>query len=545
MFPPPFSSQPRPSSQVNSKGLTGPATPQVMGNPGMQMPPQMGSYNPQGSSTPNIYPSAPRFPFQAPQNPTNNVGVPQIPGQFFAPNNFATPAPFFNMNANAMMPNNQWNTPNNALLQTVNQLLQVQMQLQMQLQNPNFSQVGLSPLPFYANNQAPHNGGLQDPNFGVNAQFLLANLAAQQMMNPNLLEQPQQGNIPSMAQPHLNQSSSNPPDAATSQGGLGHATRINSKGPWKSSFNNNFNRSQGNEATHSGFGKPTTQSFQNAKKNFSIHNDSQVKGHTDGSTEKSFKKQNQMEKKRPLPLFYTEQEVRQWREERKKHYPSKDNIEKKSQKLAKAEENVHAANLRRQRLKEILAKQAELGCEIAEIPSSYLSDLERPHNERGDKRRPFNKKDRYQYKPNKRGRFGQRNSFCRKPNIEYPTSSEIQEQRDDHSKEQKSENKREPSLLQKLLCADITRDKRHLLQVFRFMVMNSFFVECPEKPLKFPSVMVKESVSENLVVGQGSPMEEPFLNDVECKDETCLGNDKSIIGDTGKEEHQEEGEIID
>ncbi|CAH9119858.1 unnamed protein product [Cuscuta europaea] len=254
MLPPLYSSQPRRSSQVNSKGLNGSATPHVMGSdPGMQMQP------------PNTHPSVPRFPFQAPQNPSNNGCVPQIPGQFFAPNNFAVPT---HMNANAMMPNNQWSSPNNSLIQIVNQLLQVQMQLQ----NPNFSQIGPSSLPFYANSQAPHNGDLQDPNFGMNAQLLLGNFGM------NLLEQPQQGNIPSTAHPHLNQSSSNPSDAATSQGGQGHATRINSKGPRKSSFNYNFNTSQGgNEATHSEFGKPTTQSSQNAKKNFSIHNNCQVK----------------------------------------------------------------------------------------------------------------------------------------------------------------------------------------------------------------------------------------------------------------------------
>ncbi|XP_031093287.1 putative uncharacterized protein DDB_G0274405 isoform X1 [Ipomoea triloba] len=592
MFPP-HNSQSRPSSQLHSNGLPASAPPpppaQVMSNPGMQIQPP--PFNPQGLITPNTHP---RFPFQGPQNPNNQINnvFPQMPGQFF-PQNAVNPAQFFNPNGNFGLPNGQCNLPNNNLMQTVNQLLQLQMQLQMQMQMPNFAQgIGMPGIPGV---------GVQNPAFTGNSQF------TQQPMNGNFLNQSQQGNAPPMnafgmvPQPHLNQSSLNHPDAAKSQGDLGQAARGDTKGNWKSSPNNNFKRNQRHDAPHTGFRKAVPQSVQNAKRNFNNHNDSLRKAHSKGGPENSPKKQNQNEKKRPLPLLYTEKEIQQWREDRRKNYPSKANIEKKSQKLAGTEDNANAAKLRRQQLKEILAKQAELGCEIAEIPSSYLSDLERPGHER-ENRRPFRKNEKFQYKSNKRGRFGQKNQFSKKQKFEDPSSSNIQEQNDNNSREQKleksgsaSQSKRKPTLLQKLLGADIRRDKQHLLQVFRFMVMNSFFTECPEKPLKFPSVIVKESENQNVASEQASPplkspslivrepgnqnvaieqaspplkspsliaresgnqnvaieqafpIEEPF-NDDNDEDKKFKELDDLLyqnVGHTEEEENQEEGEIID
>lgn len=234
MFPP-HNSQSRPSSQLHSNGLPASAPPppqvilhpkllyicyavylkfvfnccveidQVMSNPGMQIQPP--PFNPQGLITPNTHP---RFPFQGPQNPNNQINnvFPQMPGQFF-PQNAVNPAQFFNPNANFGLPNGQCNLPNNNLMQTVNQLLQLQMQLQMQMQMPNFAQgIGMPGLPGV---------GVQNPPFTGNSQF------TQQPMNGNFLNQSQQGNAPPMnafgmvPQPHLNQSSLNHPDAAKSQ----------------------------------------------------------------------------------------------------------------------------------------------------------------------------------------------------------------------------------------------------------------------------------------------------------------------------------------
>lgn len=360
-------------------------------------------------------------------------------------------------------------------------------------------------------------------------------------MNANLLGQPQQANIPSLGHPHLNQSSLSFSGAAQPQGGLVHATRVNTKGHQKNSFSSNLNRNKGYDRPHTGFQKFTTQSSKNANRSFRNQGDRLRKGRIkrDG-TEKSFKKQHQKEETRPIPFFYTEQEVRQWREERKKNYPSKGNSEKKSQKLANTVDCDGAAKLRRQQLKEILAKQAELGCEIAEIPPSYLSDMERPHNG-VDSRGAFSKKNKNQYNPNKRGRFGKQNSFSKNQKIgnHNPRTREPRDDDDDHhSKEQRYgvnnspalQSKREPSLWKKLVGGDTNRDTRQLLQVLRFMVMNSFFAD-NDKPLQFPSVIVKESAPE-----------EP-LKDEEWNGD--LGKDRGTIANTEKEKHQEEGEIVD
>jgi hypothetical protein len=103
-------------------------------------------------------------------------------------------------------------------------------------------------------------------------------------------------------------------------------------------------------------------------------------------------------------------------------------------------------------------------------------------------------KERFQNKFNKRGRYDKKDRFAKKHRLADKDSSNIS-----------SLNKRKPTLLQKLLSADIGRYKSHLLQVFRFMVMNSFFKDMPDKPLKFPLVMVKESGCEDDVVEEKSP----------------------------------------
>ncbi|KAF2294824.1 hypothetical protein GH714_020720 [Hevea brasiliensis] len=132
-------------------------------------------------------------------------------------------------------------------------------------------------------------------------------------------------------------------------------------------------------------------------------------------------------------------------------------------------------------LKEILAKQAELGVEVAEIPSHYLSDSEKQVNEREDNRMFVTKKGRFLNKRDRRGRYNRNDRLAKQQTLANKDSSNMS-----------SFNERKPTLLQKLLSADIRKDKHHLLQVFRLMVANSFFDDWPEKPLKFPLVVVKE-----------------------------------------------------
>lgn len=124
-----------------------------------------------------------------------------------------------------------------------------------------------------------------------------------------------------------------------------------------------------------------------------------------------------------------------------------------------------------QQLHEVLAKQAELGVEVAEVPSYYLSNSE---------------KGKFQNNRHNKRRHGDRDKFSKKPRFE-----------DENLSQESSVITREPTLLEKLLSADIKREKSQLLQVFRFMVMNSFFKEFPEQPLKLPLVMVEETGCEH------------------------------------------------
>ncbi|KAL6559340.1 hypothetical protein OROGR_004457 [Orobanche gracilis] len=108
------------------------------------------------------------------------------------------------------------------------------------------------------------------------------------------------------------------------------------------------------------------------------------------------------------------------------------------------------------------------------------------------------------------------------------------------------ENQREPSLLKKLLSSDISRCKKHLMQVFRFMVMNSFFRNLPEKPLKFPVVVVKEAGDEGLK-GESSNGGIEKIADITNKNGVLFGGD-SVGCDRNDVEcngGEEEGEITD
>ncbi|XP_074312355.1 uncharacterized protein LOC141647887 [Silene latifolia] len=239
--------------------------------------------------------------------------------------------------------------------------------------------------------------------------------------------------------------------------------------------------------------------------------------------------QNKTEKRKPLFLLYTDKEIQKWREERKKNYPTKDIVQKKlSQKQANADAADEEAKLRRQQLKEVLAKQVELGFDVPEIPSHYMLDDENVSHGKGRNKRQVNN-GRHQNRFNKRGKFDRNNRFPPKRNTD--DNNHLSEDYE-HSatKLKEGENKgrktpiKEPSLMQKLLSADMKRDNNRLLQAFRFMTMNSFFMDKTEEPLSFPTVVVKETGDVN-------------------NDESSL---KELIGSV--EAHgdcQEEGEITD
>ncbi|KAA8544850.1 hypothetical protein F0562_019634 [Nyssa sinensis] len=422
---------------------------------------------------------------------------------------------------NAGLPNGQFSLQNP--IQNLNQFVQIQM--------PNYAQgvpCGVPPYP----NQIPQVLGPQNPNIFVTSQFgLMQSNRAMQPGNkdqykfvsstmdvnaskqtPNTTQQLQGNSSLPLAfgsvQHQKTQNNFLSPVFMKSQGNLGKDSGINNlKTNWKNSRNRNLTRNLERDASCSGFQKSQFLHKQNAKGKFGFHHEHGRKGYNNDGARKSgvanSSNQTQREQRRSLCVNYTEQEIQQWREERKKNYPSKVNMEKKlTEKLTKPEVTDRDANLRRQQLKEILAKQAELGCEVAEIPSYYLSDSEKQVNGRKGNKREFTK-ERFRNKFNKRGRFRQNERFSKKQKVADHDSFNMHDQDNQLSKKQRPPDnnsstrptlhKKEPTLLQKLLSADIRRDKSHLLQVFRFIVMNSFFKDWPEKPLRFPLVIVKET----------------------------------------------------
>lgn len=209
-----------------------------------------------------------------------------------------------------------------------------------------------------------------------------------------------------------------------------------------------------------------------------------------------------------------------------------------------------------------------MGVEVAEVPSHYLSDSKKQGHGREDNRRSSTKKGRSRNKFDKRGRSDKKERFAKKQRLEEKDLSNVP-----------SLNERQPTLLQKLLSADINRDKTHLLQVFRFMVMNSFFKDWPGKPLKVPVVIIKESGSEGGVVeekasplgkdaeGSIKTMAKKFNNEDDKNDSKdseddqdgtpAAKNDAQVrevsyfvrmegrVGEEIQKQEEEEGEIID
>ncbi|CAM8966979.1 unnamed protein product [Rhodiola kirilowii] len=86
----------------------------------------------------------------------------------------------------------------------------------------------------------------------------------------------------------------------------------------------------------------------------------------------SLSNQDTPQPKRSISVSYTEQEVQQWRDQRRKNHPSRANKDELHKEKLTGEESIERdERLRREQLKEVLAKQAELGVEVADIPAHY------------------------------------------------------------------------------------------------------------------------------------------------------------------------------
>ncbi|KAL4599300.1 hypothetical protein ACB092_11G117300 [Castanea dentata] len=490
------------------------------------------------------------------------------------------------LNQNMGFPNGQFCMPN--MLQNMNQFMPLQM--------PNSSQVvsyGVPICPPYMGvpNQASRATVPQNPTFFANSQFGLGhcNQVNQNQQNlvpptananalkpsPFAAQQLQGGNLPALS----NHCSVQPQDTKNYQasvftgvqgnlvnnGGIDNPSSNRQDSP-----NKNYTMNPKGGQLQGGFQKSQFHRMKNARRGFPNERKGKGFGKEKAGKFGHVNSNNQARgQKRSLSLTYTTQEIQQWCEARRKNYPSKATVEKKQvQKLADAESIAREAKLRREQLKEILAKQAELGVEVAEVPSHYLSDSEKQGHRREENRMPFTKKGRFRNRFDKRGRYEKKDRFAKKQKLADKNSSDVS-----------SLNKKKPTLLQKLLSADVRRDKSHLLQIFRFMVMNSFFTDWPDKPLKFPSVIVKESGCECEVVEEkSSPLgkdaeggnkavvnkshdEEEDDDDDDDEDDNGVDEDKNdgddnnelsyfariegIIGERTEIPEEEEGEIVD
>ncbi|KAI3669343.1 hypothetical protein L6452_40576 [Arctium lappa] len=301
----------------------------------------------------------------------------------------------------------------------------------------------------------------------------------------------------------------------------------NSNAGWNESQRKNFN-GQKNDASHKGF-KSQFQHAKHVKEKFGTYNGNMNKEGNNIAAVNSCPRNstNQIRSEKKFYVKYTEQEVKQWREARKKHYPSSANVEKKCKKeQALSDVTNQEAILRRQQLKEILTKQAELGCEVADVPSYYLS---------GSKKQvPRGKKhEREQYKKGKK--FHNKRGTPLEDDDDRITKKTRPGDQDSPKPKQLK-----PSLLQKLLTRDIKRDKTHLLQVFRFIAINSFFTGERHESLKFPSVIVRETNADMALETSSSVFNvSEKAVDVDCDDGKCNG--EALL----KKTEEEEGEITD
>ncbi|CAD5332050.1 unnamed protein product [Arabidopsis thaliana] len=367
------------------------------------------------------------------------------------------------------------------------------------------------------------------PNLLGNLQFAVANSNLMGHSLPNFFQpslephafssRPQLNSFnslpyPPVPNPHQNHQSG-PPGFSEPRPQGQSVDNTNGSGPNGNDFRNKFPKHQNFKGPGQGFQRPQLHQADNGKRKSGFNKDHRGKGNNnkmktglDGSDTGNIAK----EKKRSYALMYTPREVQQWREARRKNYPTKFLVEKKVKKNVSASILDEEAKMRRQQLREVLAKQAELGVEVAEVPSHYLSNNDEQVN--GDRGNNNGRKGRFQNNRRNKRRHDRKDKFDnKKPRLE-----------DKKSSQDSSITTRKPTLLEKLLSADIKRDKSQLLQVFRFMVMNSLLKEFPEQPLKLPLITVKETGCEDA-------MEDPSIeglcdglsdgDDVDGDDSSC------------------------
>ncbi|KAL8216239.1 hypothetical protein R6Q57_023076 [Mikania cordata] len=321
----------------------------------------------------------------------------------------------------------------------------------LQLQNPNYTQCLPGNVPMFQNQIV----NAMNPQNPVNHQFPMSSFnSPQSLVQGNLLS-------PGASGPVQIQQPQNHHATLTNSQGNHKIVPTNVNGVWVESQHKNFKGHKTYDASHKG-----SKSHKHVKEKFGIYkgNTSKAKGGDNLAADSVSQNSTNFEKKVPS-LTYTEQEIKAWREARKKNYPTNGTVLKKQKKDQTLSDGTNQeAMLRCQQLKEILAKQAELGCEVADIPASYLLGS--------------NKQNRREKQHYKRGKFHNKRGTSFQDRI--GKKARPNGQKPNH----------QPSLLQKLLTQDIKSDKNRLLQVLRFITANSFLTA---ESLRFPAVTVRET----------------------------------------------------
>lgn len=191
-----------------------------------------------------------------------------------------------------------------------------------------------------------------------------------------------------------------------------------------------------------------------------------------------------------------------------------------------------------QELKEVLAKQQELGLELPELPPGYLSEIEDQGNEKKSNWKAQRKDSRFGNRgntiTNKRPRYERGGFQSKRSNVWNRTPSS----------DGTMAKSREPTLLHKLLSSDIKRDRHRLLHTFKFMALNNFFKDWPDKPLQFPIVKVNQiEIEDDVATGNLDDLENDEMAEDSRIDTTGNGVRKelsSIDEETGIADSDEE-----
>ncbi|KAK4285690.1 hypothetical protein QN277_002354 [Acacia crassicarpa] len=472
--------------------------PMPVSNPAQVIPYGMPPGSHPMGSFPNQVPQAmfPQNPFSSANMQFNSVTGNQVP-QTMVPQN---PFSFANLPLNHVAGN------------------QVRPQVNQNEKNP-FSSANMQ-FNSVTGNQMPQTMVPQNPFSSAN--LPLNHVAGNQQLEGNAQAPPNPYGLKHLHAKHSQPAFTNP-QAKPMNNVKANAPNPNWKGSPSENFKNNPNRGR----FQGGFQKSKFHDMNKGKKKFRAPKEHRHNGFNKekaGNSGVNYMEQNR-KPKRSWSMIYTDQEIQQWREARKNYYPTKDNIPKK--------QRGQYREVFRRELKKILARQAELGVEVAEIPSSYLKDSTTKGLEGGEKRNSTNKRKLKKFeRTDRKERHSKKQKFANKDTSLDPSS-----------------DKRSPTLLRKLLSADVKRDKSHLLEAFRFMVMNSFFQDWPDKPLRYPSVVIKENGLEDGDQDLVNLMDDNHGNFVEDADYDDNENDS--IGQVNAQEEsldeksEKEGEIVD